>query len=51
MHFIYDWPQGTTMILGIQGQGHSALQRVILSTNFTIDSLFIMMLFGTKFIW
>ena len=50
MHIIYDWPQSTAMTLVIQGQGHVAYKRVILLTNMIINTLFIMMLFGTKFI-
>ena len=39
------------MTLVIQGQGHSGHRRVILSTLLIINTLFIMMLFGTKFIY
>ena len=50
MHIIYDWSQSTAMTLVIQGQGHSASRRVVLSTNVIINTLFIMMLLGIKFV-
>ena len=37
------------MTLVIQGQGDSAYRTVILYRNLIINTLFIMMLFGTKF--
>ena len=39
------------MTLVIQGQGHSGHRRVILSTFLIVNTLFIMMLLGTKFIY
>ena len=46
MHIVYDWPQNTAMTLVMQGQGHSAYNRVILLTHLIINTLFIMMFSG-----